>query len=270
MNQVNTTKSGIGYKILGQGIPVVILRGLGRTIKHWLGFEEVLAKFYRVIAVDLRGVGCSPKKLFPKATIWDLAEDIKEVLDEAGVDRAHILGVSLGGMVTLALGIKYPKICRSLIVINTSVGGLRTLRIYPRVIAALGLKGLRNNPDIELDLAKFLVGSSLTKQQVDEIGEKHRQIFMSEPNVVPIVAMQLIAALRFKPIRQLLHLRVPTLVLYGTEDRFVPNVNSIKVASLIPDSKLIPIEGAGHEVTFDCEDKLLEILGEWITPSQPA
>ncbi len=268
MIQVKTTKSGIGYQILGRGEPLVILRGLGRNIKHWLGYEKVLAKSFRVIAIDLRGVGVTLKPMRPYAAIWDLAGDVNEVLEDARVEKAHILGVSLGGMVTLAFGIKYPEKSNSLIVINMSIGGLRTLRIYPKVVALLGSKGIKNDPDIELGLAPFLAGSLLSNDQVKELGQKNKQIFLSERNVVPVVLMQLLAAVRFRPKKQLQKLTVPTMVVYGTADRFVPNINSIKIASLIPHSRLVPLEGAGHEVSFDRGDQLFEILGEWIALNQ--
>jgi pimeloyl-ACP methyl ester carboxylesterase len=269
MIQVKKTKSGIGYQILGRGEPLVILRGLGRNIRHWLGYEEVLAQIFQVIAIDLRGVGITSKLMRPSATMWDLASDVDEVLEDARVEKAHILGVSLGGMVTLAFGIKYPKRTNSLIVINTSIGGVRTLRIYPKAAALLGGKGIKADPDIELGLAPLLAGSLLSRDQVNELGQKNKQIFLTDRNVVKVVLSQILAASRFRPKKQLQNLTVPTLVIYGTDDRFVPNINSIKLASLIPHSRVIPLQGAGHEVSFDRGDQLVEILGEWIAQKQP-
>ena len=97
----------IYYETNGQGTPLVALRGLGRSMRHWLGYEKKLAKHFQVITVDARGIGRSAQKPGWMDTVFDLADDVAAVLDDLKITQAHILGVSLGGMVALAIGLKH-------------------------------------------------------------------------------------------------------------------------------------------------------------------
>src|SRR5688572_14196727 len=106
------------YEVHGDGVPIVILRGLGRSVRHWLGFEHDLAADFKVVTMDLRGCGRTTVPATRGMTIFDLASDVAAVLDAAGIEKAHVMGVSLGGMVTLAFGLEHSERCLSLTTIN--------------------------------------------------------------------------------------------------------------------------------------------------------
>jgi pimeloyl-ACP methyl ester carboxylesterase len=264
MSYYQLTPSGIAFQSFGKGIPLVMLRGLGRNMRHWLGFDKRLAERYQVILVDARGLGKTQKKMTLTTSIWDLATDVRDVLKYIGIEKAHILGVSLGGMVALAFGIKYPEKCASIVVLNTSIGGLRKLRIYPRVLGALGWKGLRNNSQIELDLIHFLVGGEVNTERKLELARIHQRIYETDSSVTQVVIKQLLAAARFSPKNQLENLKVKVLVVYGGDDRFVPNSNSEAISRIIPSAKVLCIDGAGHEISIDKADELEKHLFAWI------
>jgi len=268
MSHYQLTASGIAFQTYGEGKPLVMLRGLGRNIRHWLGFDKRLASQYQIIVIDARGLGKTLKKMTFMTSLWDLAKDVKDVLDHLNITRAHILGVSLGGMVALAFGVKYAERCSSIIVLNTSIGGIRKLRIYPRVLGALGLAGIRNNSRIELDLIHFLVGGEVDSARKLELARIHQKIYETESPVTQVVIKQLLAAARFTPRKDLEKLKVKVLVVYGSDDRFVPQSNSEAIAQLIPCATVLRIDGAGHEISVDKADVLEDHLREWLNQDE--
>lgn len=254
----------VHYEVNGTGEPIVILRGLARTVKHWMGYDTMLAEHFRVVTMDLRGVGKSTQPHRWGTTLFDLADDVAAVLTAAGIEKAHILGVSLGGMVALATGLGHPERCKSVITVNTSIAGQKTLRMS--VPGALGLLegGVRGDGRIHTNLAGMMVGPDCPAEERARIAREFAAIAESEGMNTPTAVRQLLAAARFRVRDRLKELGVPTLVIYGTDDKFVPNVNSRKIAALVPNARLVPIEGGGHELTLDKGPELTKVLMDWV------
>lgn len=254
----------LAYAVHGEGEPLIILRGLGRTVRHWLGYEKTLAAHFKVITLDLRGIGASKRALGWTCSIWEMADDLVGVLDELGLPAAHVMGVSLGGMVTLATGVKHPDRCLSLTVVNTSIAGQLTMRISPAALAAMATGVLDRKGDaIHAKLVDVLVGKDCPPERKAEIVREYTAIAKADGLYPLAVLKQLAAAARFLPQRKLRQMRVPTMVVYGTHDRFVPNVNSRKLVQYLPDAKLVPLHGAGHEPTLDKGEELAALVRQW-------
>ena len=254
----------IEYDVRGNGEPLVLLRGLGRSVRHWLGYDTELTKHFRVITVELRGIGGSTAPLSWTPTMAELASDIIAVLDAAAVPKAHILGVSLGGMVALALGLDHPERCLSLIVINTSIAGQRRLRMT--IGGALGIfsGALRRDGSIHRHLAASMLAKDSPRGKVGEIAAAYSQIAAEEGLHSVTVVKQLVAALRFRVRDRLKRLAMPVLVVYGTADQFVPTVNSKLLFRRLPNAKLVPVPGAGHEIALDHGQELTRVLLDWV------
>ncbi len=257
-------QGAIYYEVHGEGEPLVMLRGLGRSIKHWLGYDRKLAERFQVITMELRGIGRSTLPHGMTTSLFDLADDVADVLTALKIPQAHIFGVSLGGMVTLGCGLRHPERCRSLITVNTSIAGQKTLRMsfpgaYGLISGALGPK-----EKLHANLARAMVGKDCSAAKQAEIAAKYAAIAASDGLHARTVVAQLSSAARFRVRERLKEMRVPTLVVYGTDDAFVPNANSIKLAKLLPNSSLSPVAGGGHELTLDRADELTAAVAAWI------
>ncbi len=266
MPTLKATSGDIYYEVNGQGPPLVLLRGLGRTVRHWLGYEKDLAEQagVQVITIDLRGMGGSTATAKWSHSIFAHADDVTAVMDHLKIDKAHIMGVSLGGMVTLALGIKFPARCRSLIVMNTSIAGQGVLRLSPRAVLTLAQAARFRDERFHARLVDVLVSPSSLPVARAKITREYAAIAKDEGLYFWMVLKQLVAAARFLVKKDLQQMQVPTLVLYGTDDRFVPNTNSEKLAQLLPCARLQPIAQAGHEISLDRPKELSQAVADWL------
>ena len=262
MPELNVERGCLYYETHGEGPPLVGIRGLGQSIPHWLGYGQTLARHYQVVLVDLRGAGRTTVPAGLGDTVFDLGGDMIRVLDHLGIESAHFLGISLGGMVALAAGLDHAARCRSLAVVNTSIAGARSMRLTPRALWT-GVSGrLLFRRTFQHRLVELLVGPTATAELKASIAREYARIDASAGKTA-LVLRQLGAAARFKIKRRLSDLDVPTLVVYGTHDRFVSNVNSTKLYDLLPKAKLVPIQDAGHEPSLDKPSELLEVLQAW-------
>jgi len=117
----------------GQGDPLLLIMGLGYTHEMWFRSRPLLSQRYRTITFDNRGVGNSDIPTGPYS-IAQMAADAAAVLDAAQVDRAHIFGISMGGMIAQEFAIAYPARVRSLILGCTACGGRNAIPASEQVL----------------------------------------------------------------------------------------------------------------------------------------
>src|SRR5512137_315754 len=133
-----TDNSGVRiyWEEQGQGDPVLLIMGLGYTLDMWYRTVPVLSRHYRTITFDNRGVGRSDVPAGPYP-IPVMAADAAAVMDSAGVTRAHVFGVSMGGMIAQEFALQYPERTRSLILGCTSHGGPEAVLADAEVITTI-------------------------------------------------------------------------------------------------------------------------------------
>ena len=259
MPTVKTKGGEIYYEVRGEGEPIVILKGLAHSVRHWLGYDRTLAKHFKVIAIDHRGIGRSKAYLPWHFSIFDMARDVKKVCDHLEIPKTHMLGLSLGGMVALAYGSLFPSKTQSLIVANSSIAGLNNMRLTPNALLRLAKSGPRMQK-INMTLSELLVDTTFPATKRIKLVEQWMKIDKEQGLPKSTVLKHLIAASRFNVQNQLKKLKVPTLILYGSGDQFVPVINSMKLHFLIPKAQLIKIEKAGHELMTDKPKETLNAI----------
>lgn len=257
------TRSPGGVAAAEQKPVVIMLRGLARSIRHWLGFEQVMAKEFFTVCVESRGIGRSDT-----SAPWDLstktmASDVIEVMNHLEIDRAYVFGVSLGGMVALTMGREFPQRCRGIIAANSSIGGVGIMRISPLAIKII-LSGLIGRSSLHSALADALTGANATPDHKRRLADIWASIEAEEGRPIGTAIKQIGAALRFRNPNTLSSLQTRCLIMSGTADKFVPKRHSKVLHAAIPDSEYVEIAGAGHEIADDAPDEVMNAIRKFI------
>ena len=251
------------WQVSGTGAPLVILRGLGRSTRHWMGFEKKVAESFQTICIDARGIGRSTAKPSWTLSIGSMADDVARVLDHLDIPKASIFGVSLGGMVAMAFGARHQHRTHKLVVANSSIATRRALRLTPAAMQTLVL-GVTNPQRRHELLARVLTAPGKNDSDLQKLAKAWEKIEQQEGTPLLTILKQLGAAARFTA-AELKPLSAPTLVMVGREDQFVPTINSAIIRESIPGSEYVEIEGAGHELTLDKAEDVLAAIKSFVT-----
>lgn len=255
------------YIDIGAGEVVVLLNGLSRTSSEWYGFESALAKKCRVIAPDNRGMTVG-QKIDWKTSVFDMADDTVELMDQLNVDKFHIVGLSLGGMIAMAMAIKYPQRVQTLNVINTSFTSKHTTQISLAGSWAM-LKSAIAPQNTHRYMQNLLAPNSFYTSH-PEITESTNKIHAAEGYKLKTAIVHLKAALNLRIEPELEKLNVPTLIIFGSKDLLVPPKNAQKLYEIIPNSRLVEVENGTHEMTLTHADTICDIISENIQPAETA
>jgi 3-oxoadipate enol-lactonase len=228
----------------GAGAPVLLIMGLGLSGGAWWRTVPVLAKDLEVLTFDNRGVGRSRARLH-SFTTEAMADDAVSVLDAAGVERAHVYGFSLGGMVAQQVALRHPERVRSLVLGATHAGGPRAVRPTNEVIAFFRRRASMSPEDAARASVPFNYGVRCRREHADRIAEDIRRR-LEHPFPEQAYRAQMIAATLHNCYRRLKRIQAPVLVIHGREDRVVPVANGEILAERIPHARLRLLDGGGH------------------------
>ncbi|WP_405064238.1 alpha/beta hydrolase [Kribbella sp. NBC_01505] len=235
------TSTGIWWESTGAGAPVLLINGLGSASTSWFRLLPGLDG-YRVITFDNRGVGrtgCSPEPF----GLPTMATDAVAVLDAANVDRAHILGLSMGGLIAQELALSHPGRASSLMLASTHAG------VPHLTVAASAVATIANLPPEQRSqaLTPILYVDDTPAAEIDRDIEVASVI----PTTSEGMRSQLLAASPWDRHDELHQLDLPTLILHGRNDRLVPLSAGEALAAAIPHAELVVIDNAGHRIFTD-------------------
>jgi len=234
----------IGWERHGSGAALLLIHGLGYARWGWEPVLPGLAERLDVILFDNRGIGESDSPPGPY-TAREMAEDAVQVLDEAGVERAHVVGTSLGGMVAQELALAHPERVDRLVLACTTPGGPKAHPMPQQTVALMAEAGTL---EPAVALRRFVENALAPKtvaarpELVDRI-MTHRLATAQSPVAW---AAQAAAGMTFDAYDRLGGLRAPTLVQHGGEDAVVDPRNGDLLAELVPAARVDPFPGTGH------------------------
>ena len=237
MGAIDTSRGRVGLLDQGGGnaLPIIFLHGVGSDKSVWRPQLDHFAAARRAIAFDYPGYGESD--LAPGATRDDFAASMFAALDALEAHRAHVCGLSLGGVIAIAMHALAPQRCASLILADSFAVHPDGAGIYQRSVEASLNLGMRALAEARVDM---LLGSAATAELRAEVIETMAAI---DPDAYHIGAEAVwLADQRDHAAR----IGVPTLVLCGTEDRITPPALSKELAAQIPGARLELINAAGH------------------------
>lgn len=213
MPTVHINDINMYYETHGDGVPLVLITGLASDLSDFAGIFAGLPQGYRVIALDNRGAGQTDKPDIPYS-IQMMADDTAGLLDALDVKRAHILGISMGGRIAVALALRRPDLVRSLILVSTFV------RPAPRT------------------LRRFLVLTLMPRLALFRGSRKHPQPYYA-------FRRQRQASGSFDATSRLGEIQVPTLILHGRSDASAPLRLAEEMHAGIHGSRMVTFPG-GH------------------------
>lgn len=258
MPVIDASDVQLSYERGGSGPPLLLIMGLSGTMLHWgEPFLEALRGDFDVIVYDNRGVGASSRVEAP-FSIADMAADAAGLMAALDLESAHVMGISMGGMVAQELALANPERIRTLTLGCTYCGGPgNTLPAQPELGAAV-MSG-----DRERALrATWEANVSARFAQDADAYAAFRTIGQERPVAVAVMMEQLSAITRHDTSTRLGALEMPTLVIHGTEDRIIPVENGRIVAGLIPGSHLEILQDIGHLFFWELPERSAELVRE--------
>lgn len=248
MTKANVNGVNIDYDVRGQGEPLVLIQGLGGPRSAWILQRRAFSKYFRVITFDNRGVGKSDKPSEPY-TVRTMADDTRALLDYLEVDKAHVLGVSLGGMVAQEIAINYPDRVKKLILASTAAGmGHANGDAVENMGHGSALREAGITDPRGVDMRRVM--SEVTTLSFNKRLSKIFFVPLSKAYLsfreVQAIGGQMGAAIDHSTLDRLHQIKAPTLVIVGTGDRLIPSQSSDMLASAIPDARLVKVDGGSH------------------------
>ena len=241
----------------GSGHPLLLIQGLGYARWSWEPIVPLLAEHYRVLFFDNRGIGESDKPEGPY-TARVMADDALQVLDEAGAERAHVLGASLGGMIAQELAVAAPERVEKLLLCCTTPGGAAAVPM-PQVTVDLFAEAATLAPEVAL---RRFVENALAADAPADLVQELFERRVANPLDPAGWQAQAAAGLEFAGVDGAI--AAPTLLVTGTEDNVVDPRNSDVLAERIPGAEVERLEGAGHLFFWEQPDTFVRILREFL------
>ena len=252
---------------------ILLIMGATASMIYW---EEEFCKSlsnqgFHIIRYDNRDVGKSITYEYghPEYTFEDLADDAIQVLDAYKVDKAHIVGMSMGGIITQIIALKHPSRVLTISLIMTSNFDSSLPKKDNKVTKALSELKIRNWQDKDevvecfIKKSKVLIGS---KHIFDE--EKIRRLNEEEfDRAINLQSMENHGFIKGwgSYLSRTNEINAPTLVIHGTEDTIIPYEHGIHLSEVIPNAVLVTLEGTGHELHHNDWDEIINAISKHAT-----
>lgn len=232
------------YEVLGRSsaTPVLMIQGLGADKHGWDMQRFVLAARYRVIALDNRGAGRSDKP-FGHYSLEQMADDAIAVLDQVGVEQAHVVGASMGGAISQIVALKYPERVRSLTLACTACRNHPWRReLLTEWATAASEQGMGS---MTREAARWVIGPRSFRRLVPAFGWLG-PLALGRTSHAFVAQVRAILATDETMAERLDEITVPALVMVGNQDILTPRGDSEEIAERLPNAELVVISGAAH------------------------
>jgi 3-oxoadipate enol-lactonase len=263
MTVIDVGEMQLDYERSGNpsGPPLLLIMGMSGTSLHWgEPFLELLRADFDVIAYDHRGVGASTP-LDGHVTIRQMADDASGLLGALELDDAHVLGISMGGMIAQELALGDPQRVRTLTLGCTYCGGEGSALASQAVMSKLAAAMASGDRERALR-AGWEINVSQTMAADDQAYAKFGEIGMRRAVAVPVIMEQLQACAAHDTNARLSQLAMPTLVIHGSEDQLLPVQNGRLIATRIPGARLEIFDDIGHMFVWERPERAAELVRE--------
>jgi len=279
LQSIELNSEQIAYRLAGTGSALLLTHGMAGSSETWRYAQPALAKRFTVLAPDLLGQGHSDKP-HGDYSLGAQASMLRDLLDALGLDRATIVGQSLGGGVAMQFAYQFPERCERLVLVSS--GGLgREVTVYLRMLTVPGFESVfplfcRPRPgQAGRKIAEWLTPPGIPAQRAAEeiwrsyasLGDPDsRRAFFRTLREVIDLSGQAVSALG----RLYRAAHLPTLIVWGAEDPFIPVRHGIAAHEAIPGSRLEVFDGVGHYPHCEAPERFVEVLIDFVDSTKPA
>lgn len=253
----------IHYEIHGEdrAPPLLLIMGFALSSRAWLTLPQQLSDRFRVVVFDNAGTGRSTKRsgLY---RIAHLADDAAAVLDAAGADRAHVFGISMGGMIAIELAINHADRIRALALGATHANYLRSRKPSLRTMLDLAVTMMRGGMAPTPRLARVLISAEHFAKDAAGFAD---WVMKTEYAGFRLAMQQFAAIARHAAEKRLEKIAAPALIICGDDDRLVPVQNSRRLAEQIRGARLIELPRAGHCFPIEREEETISALSAFFS-----
>jgi pimeloyl-ACP methyl ester carboxylesterase len=278
-SSISVNGERVAYRLAGEGPLLLLVHGMAGSSMTWRRIMPELAKRFTVLAPDLLGQGESDKSRGDDS-LGAHANTLRDLLDALGYERATVVGQSLGGGVAMQFAYQYPERCERLVLVDS--GGLgREVTVFLRMLTIPGFEAvfplfctprLRDAGDrLARWLGRLGVRSTPARQEIwrsyaslADPGSR-RAFFRSLRDVVDLSG-QAVSALG----RLYRAARLPTLIVWGAQDPFIPVSHAVAAHEAIPGSRLEIFDGVGHYPHCEAPERFVAVLVDFIASTKPA
>lgn len=243
---MDTTIDGLRfhYEQDGQGSDLVLIHGLGGSLHDWDPFIPDLSRTHRVMRWDVRGFGQSDKPAGPY-TAQLFAHDLAGLIRTLGISKAHVAGISMGGVIAQRFTLDYPELVSSLTLISTSSEVSEAAqKAWEKTASIIEQRGFSSNTEA----AQRVFAPSFAKNSPQAVQVMAERTATNDPRAYAAAAR---AIGSYNWTGELGRIQVPTLILQGREDVLTPPGGSVKLSRGIPRSRLLLIPECGHVVPVE-------------------
>ncbi|OXM63869.1 alpha/beta fold hydrolase [Amycolatopsis vastitatis] len=264
------------YRMAGRGPALLFLHGIGDDSSTWLDLLASLSADFTVIAPDLLGHGSSAK---PRAdySVAAYACGMRDLLTTLDIDRVTVVGHSLGGGVAMQFAYQFPERCERLVLVGSGGVGAGVhplLRLAAAPGAGLVLPLLGTPPAVAALRGVAGLLRLFDDADLDYVLTRYARLVEPDTRSAFLRTLRSVVDWRGQVVNMLdrcyLTEGIPTLLVWGTEDRVVPSGHALRAHRAMPGSRLVLFEGAGHFPHRADPERFLEILREFLAQTPPA
>jgi pimeloyl-ACP methyl ester carboxylesterase len=245
----------------GSGEPLLLIQGMSGTHLSWgASFKGALEEAFDVVAFDNRGIGLSGPVDGP-FTIVEMMDDTAGLLEALGWESAHVVGISMGGMIAQELALAHPGKLRSLTLGCTYCGGPGSLLMPEENLQKL-VAGMRSGDREEAIRAGYEVNLSPAFRADESAYSAFHEMATAGKAAKATIELQAQAIFGHDTSGRLGEISTPTLIVHGTEDGVLPFPNGQLIASLMPSARFEVFEGTGHMFWWEQPQRSAELIRE--------
>jgi 3-oxoadipate enol-lactonase len=251
----------LNYERAGAGEPLLLIQGMSANHMAWgRPFSSLLEQSFEVISFDNRGMGLS-SPVTEQFTIAEMAADTVGLLDALELESAHVLGISMGGMIAQELALAHPGRMRSLSLGCTYCGGEGSQLMDPADFQGL-VEAMASGEQDRVFRAMYELNLSPGFRAEESRYAGFTEMAAALPAPRQVIGMQVQAIAAHDTSTRLPGLSIPTLVVHGTVDRVLGVANGRQIASLLPAARLELLDEVGHMFWWEQPQRAAELLRE--------